>query len=64
MDFSKPAKRYCALGTAQQVAASIREFHQAGVRHVVVDMITERTGQIEQIDHFGEEVMPLLADLT
>jgi probable F420-dependent oxidoreductase len=64
MDFSKPAKRYCALGTAQQVAASIREFHQAGVRHVVVDMIVERTGQIEQIDHFGEEVMPLLADLT
>ena len=29
MDFSKPAKRYCALGTARQVAASIREFHAA-----------------------------------
>ena len=64
MDFSKPAKRYCALGTAQQVAASIREFHAAGVRHLVVDLIAERSDQIEQIDHFGQEVMPLLADLT
>ena len=64
MDFSKPAKRYCALGTAEQVAASIREFHAAGVRHLVVDFIAERSDQIEQIDHFGEAVMPLLADLT
>ncbi|MBT3926155.1 MAG: LLM class flavin-dependent oxidoreductase [Rhodospirillaceae bacterium] len=64
MDFSKPAKRYCALGTAQQVAASIREFHQAGVRHLVLDFIAERDDQIEQIDHFGEAVMPLLTDLT
>lgn len=64
MDFSKPAKRYCALGTAEQVAASIREFHAAGVRHLVVDFIAERPDQIEQIDQFGAAVMPLLADLT
>ncbi len=64
MDFSKPARRYCALGTAEQVAASIREFHQAGVRHLVIDFIAERADQIEQIDHFGEAVMPLLGDLT
>ncbi len=64
MDFSKPAKRYCALGTAQQVAASIRGFYQAGVRHLVIDFIAERDDQIEQIDHFGEAVMPLLTDLT
>jgi alkanesulfonate monooxygenase SsuD/methylene tetrahydromethanopterin reductase-like flavin-dependent oxidoreductase (luciferase family) len=63
MDFSKPAKRYCALGTAEQVAASIREFHQAGVRHLVLDFIAERADQIEQIDHFGEAVVPLLSDL-
>lgn len=64
MDFSKPAKRYCALGTAEQVAASIREFYQAGVRHLVLDFIAERDDQIEQIDYFGEAVMPLLTDLT
>ena len=63
MDFSKPAKRYCALGTAEQVAESIREFHAAGVRHLVVDFIAERSDQLEQIDYFGEAVMPLLADL-
>ena len=63
MDFSKAAKRYCALGTAEQVAESIRRFYQAGVRHLVVDAIAERSDQMEQIDHFGEAVMPLLADL-
>ena len=63
MDFSKPAKRYCALGTAEQVASTIREFYQAGVRHLVVDFIAERADQIEQIDYFGADVMPLLADL-
>jgi probable F420-dependent oxidoreductase len=63
MDFSKAAKRYCALGTTEQVAATIREFYEAGVRHLVVDFIAERADQIEQIDLFGAEVMPLLADL-
>ena len=63
MDFSKPAKRYCALGTAEQVAESIREFHAVGVRHLVVDFIAERSDQIDQMDQFGAEVMPLLADL-
>ena len=64
MDFREPTKRYCALGTAEQVAASIRALYQAGMRHLVIDFIAERTDQIEQIDHFGEAVMPLLADLT
>lgn len=63
MDFTKAAKRYCALGTAEQVAATIREFYEAGVRHLVVDFIAERADQIEQIDYFGADVMPLLADL-
>jgi alkanesulfonate monooxygenase SsuD/methylene tetrahydromethanopterin reductase-like flavin-dependent oxidoreductase (luciferase family) len=63
MDFSKPAKRYCALGTGEQVAENIRQFHAAGVRHLVLDFIAERADQIEQIDRFGAEVMPLLADL-
>jgi alkanesulfonate monooxygenase SsuD/methylene tetrahydromethanopterin reductase-like flavin-dependent oxidoreductase (luciferase family) len=64
MDFSAPAKRYCALGTAEEVAESIRQFHAAGMRHLVIDFIAERSDQIEQIDRFGAEVIPLLADLT
>ena len=63
MDFSKPAKRYCALGTPEQVAESIREFHAAGVRHLVADFIAERSDQIDQINRFGDDVMPLLHDL-
>ena len=63
MDFSKPAKRYCALGTPEQVAESIREFHAAGVRHLVVDFIADRSDQIDQIDRFGEDVVPLLSNL-
>ena len=47
----------------KQVAESIREFHAAGVRHLVVDFIAERSDQLKQIDYFGEAVMPLLADL-
>ena len=64
MDFSKPAKRYCALGTANQVADMIRSFYEVGVLHLVVDFVAERNDQIEQINYFGDEVMPLLSDLT
>ena len=63
MDFTKAAQRYCALGTAEQVANSIREFYEAGVRHLVVDFIAERPEQLEQISWFGRQVRPLLKDL-
>ena len=39
MDFRKAAQRYCALGTPEQVAERIREFHAAGVSHVVLDLL-------------------------
>jgi alkanesulfonate monooxygenase SsuD/methylene tetrahydromethanopterin reductase-like flavin-dependent oxidoreductase (luciferase family) len=63
MDFSKPAARYCALGRAADIAETIRAFHQAGARRIVLDMIgppEERDGQLQQ---FSEEVMPLVASL-
>jgi alkanesulfonate monooxygenase SsuD/methylene tetrahydromethanopterin reductase-like flavin-dependent oxidoreductase (luciferase family) len=64
MDFRKPAMRYCALGTPAQVAERIREFHAAGLRHVILDLLgpyEQRSGQIER---FAAEAMPLLKDLT
>jgi alkanesulfonate monooxygenase SsuD/methylene tetrahydromethanopterin reductase-like flavin-dependent oxidoreductase (luciferase family) len=63
MDFRKPAMRYCALGTPQQVAERIREFHAAGVRHVVLDLLGPYEQRYAQIEQFATEAMPLLRDL-
>jgi alkanesulfonate monooxygenase SsuD/methylene tetrahydromethanopterin reductase-like flavin-dependent oxidoreductase (luciferase family) len=57
MDFRKAAARYCALGTPEQVAERIREFHAAGVRHVPYE---ERGRQVEL---FATGALPLLRDL-
>lgn len=64
MDFRKPAMRYCALGTPQQVAERIREFHAAGVRHVVLDLLGPYEQRNAQIEQFAAEAMPLLRDLV
>ena len=64
MDFRKPAMRYCALGTPQQVAERIREFHAAGLRHVILDLLGPYEQRHSQIEQFAAEAMPLLRDLT
>jgi alkanesulfonate monooxygenase SsuD/methylene tetrahydromethanopterin reductase-like flavin-dependent oxidoreductase (luciferase family) len=64
MDFRKPAMRYCALGTPQQVAERIREFHAAGLRHVILDLLGPYQQRNAQIEQFAAEAMPLLGDLT
>ena len=64
MDFRKPAMRYCALGTPQQVAERIREFHAAGLRHVILDLLGPYEQRFAQIEQFAAEAMPLLRDLT
>ena len=64
MDFRKAAQRYCALGTPQQVAETIRSFHAAGVRHVALDLLGPYEQRNEQIEWFARDVMPLLRDLT
>ena len=63
MDFRKPAMRYCALGTPQQVAERIREFHAAGLRHVILDLLGPYEQRHAQIEQFAAEAMPLLQDL-
>ncbi len=63
MDFRKPAQRYCALGTPAQVAERIRAFHEAGVRHVVIDLVGPYEERDRQIERFAAEAMPLLRDL-
>ena len=63
MDFRKAAARYAALGTGEQVAERIVEFHRAGARHIVVDLVGPYDLRAEQIERFASDVMPLLADL-
>ena len=63
MDFRKAAARYCALGTPAQVAERIREFHAAGVRHVLLDMLGPYEDRQQQIERFAAEAMPLLSGL-
>jgi probable F420-dependent oxidoreductase len=63
MDFRKAAQRYCALGRPDQVAERIREFHAAGVRHVILDLLGPYEQRKNQIARFAAEAMPLLADL-
>lgn len=63
MDFRKPAKRYAALGTPDEVAATIRRFHAAGVRHLVMDHTGPLDDTFNQLRRFATEVKPLLSDL-
>jgi len=63
MDFRKAAQRYAALGTPQQVAEKIREFHAAGVRHIMLDLLGPYDQRNAQIERFAAEALPLLDDL-
>ena len=63
MDFRRAAERYAALGPPEQVAQSIRAFHAAGVRHVLIDIVGPYEDRPDQIRWLARDVMPLLADL-
>jgi probable F420-dependent oxidoreductase len=63
MDFRRAAERYAALGTAEQVAGRIRDFHAAGARHVVIDLVGPYEERPRQIEDFARDVLSLLADL-
>ncbi len=63
MDFRGAAERYAALGNPGQVAEKIREFHAAGARHVVVDLVGPLAERPVKTEQFATEVLPLLKDL-
>ena len=61
MNFREPAKRYCALGRPEDVAAKIDEFVQVGARDFEMDIIgSDRESLDEQLARFADEVIPLL----
>jgi alkanesulfonate monooxygenase SsuD/methylene tetrahydromethanopterin reductase-like flavin-dependent oxidoreductase (luciferase family) len=63
MDFRRPAERYAALGSPQQVADRIRAFHTAGARHITLDLVGPYEERDQQIAQIARDVVPLLADL-
>jgi probable F420-dependent oxidoreductase len=63
MDFSKPTRRYAALGRPADIAAQVRAFHDAGARHLVLDFVGPCEDRHRQIERFAADVMPLIKDL-
>lgn len=61
MDFRSAARRYCALGRPEDAAEKIAEFVDAGVRHIVLDMVGPNDERMEQLERFAQELRPLLS---
>lgn len=64
MDFTKATKRYAAIGRPEDVAERLREFYDAGLRHVVLDFVGPYEDRDQQIERFAKDVRPLLGDLA
>ena len=60
MDFQRAAERYCALGTAEQIAQNIQEFFEAGVRYVILDLVGPYEERLDHLAAFADEVLPLI----
>lgn len=63
MDFRKAAQRYCALGRPEEVVETIRRFHEAGARHIILDFVGPYEERYAEIERFARDALPLLADL-
>lgn len=63
MDMRPATKRYGAIGAPDDVAATIRDFFDAGVRHITLDLAGPYERRGEQFDRFSADVLPLLDDL-
>jgi hypothetical protein len=61
----RPAtKRYGAIGAPDDVAATIQNFFNAGVRHITLDLAGPYERRGEQLERFAADVMPCLKDIT
>lgn len=60
MDFRRAADRYAALGRPADVAERIHAFREAGLRHVVLDLVGPAEDRDAQLERFAVEVRPLL----
>ncbi len=62
MDFRKAAQKYALLGRPEDVAEQLAEFHTAGIRHFILDMVGPPEQRDEQLKLFNREVRPLISD--
>ena len=60
MDFRRAAQRYAALGRPEDVAERVQAYLDAGLRHIVVDVVGPAEAMEEQRERFAKEVRPLL----
>jgi len=60
MDFTSATKKYVALGRPEDVAEKLNAFHEAGIRHFVLDMVGPPEDRFGQVERFAKEVRPLL----
>ncbi|HUO05741.1 MAG TPA: LLM class flavin-dependent oxidoreductase [Candidatus Binataceae bacterium] len=60
MDFTEPARRYCALGRPADVAEKISELIRAGAREFAIDCVSRFHERDQQMEQFAREVIPLL----
>ena len=63
MDFRRAADRYCALGRPADVAEKISEFHEAGLRTIILDLVGPLGDRDDQLEQYASEVRPLLGNL-
>ncbi len=61
MDFSRPAKKYSALGTPADIAEVMSGYYEAGVRHFILDLVGPMADRNSQLERFVSEVKPLLS---
>ena len=64
MNMRPATERYGAVGRPQDVAAKIRAFYDAGVRHLSLDIVGPYERRGEQLERFAAEVRPLLKDIV
>ena len=62
MDFRNAAQKYALLGRPEDVAEQLTEFHTAGIRHFILDMVGPPEQRDEQLKLFYREVRPLISD--
>jgi len=60
MDFRRAAQRYAALGRPEDVAERVQAYLDAGLRHIVLDVVGPAGAGAEQRERFAREVRPLL----
>ena len=63
MDFRRAAERYCALGTAEQIAQTLQTFYNAGVRYVILDLVGPYEERLDHLTAFADEVLPLIGEM-